>query len=96
MNKVLSGHNAKISKLRDVPEPPTGCKGQKGPATCPLDGKCQTDELVYQATVRRTDTQTVETYTGLIGGTSRNATISLCGISEMMRMLQPLADTFGA
>ena len=69
VNKVLSRHNAKVSKLRDVPEPPPGCNCQRGPATCPLDGQCQTDELVYQATVTRTETRTVETYTGLTGGT---------------------------
>ena len=69
VKNVLSRHNAKISKIRDVPEPPPGCNCQGGPATCPLDGQCLTDELVYQATVTRTDTQTVETYTGLTGGT---------------------------
>ena len=41
----------------------------RGPATCPLDGQCQTKELVYQATVTKTDTGHAETYTGLTGGT---------------------------
>jgi hypothetical protein len=34
----------------------------------PLFGQCQMTELVYQAT-KRANTQTVETYTGLTGGT---------------------------
>ena len=69
VNRILSRHNAKVSNLRNEPEPPPGCNCQGGQATCPLDGQCQTDQLVYQATVKRTDTQTVETYTGLTGGT---------------------------
>ena len=52
-----------------VPAPPPGCNCQGGPDTCPLDGQCKTDQLVYQATVVRTDKQTEETYTGLTGGT---------------------------
>ena len=69
VNQLLSRHNAKITKQGDEPESPPGCNCQGGPDVCPLDGQCQTTELVYQATVKRTDTQTVETYTGLTGGT---------------------------
>ena len=67
--QVISRHNAKIARQADVPAPPPGCNCQGGPDTCPLDGQCKTDQLVYQATVVRTDTQTEETYTGLTGGT---------------------------
>ena len=66
---ILSRHNAKITKQRDEPELPPGCNCPGGPDVCPLDVQCKTTEFVYQATVTRTDTQTVETYTGLTGGT---------------------------
>ena len=69
MKAILSRHNAQVLKQTDNPEPEPGCNCRGGPATCPLDGQCQTKELVYQATVTRTDTGQVETYTGLTGGT---------------------------
>ena len=69
LGQVLSRHNAKIAKQPDQLEPPPGCNCQGGPAVCPLSGECQVTELVYQATVTRTDTRTTETYTGLTGGT---------------------------
>jgi hypothetical protein len=69
VNRILSRHNANISNPRDESASPPGCNCQGGPATCPLDGQCKMDELVYQATVERLDTHTVETYTGLTGGT---------------------------
>ena len=72
MGQILSKHNAKISKQGGGPEPPAGCNCKGGPTTCPLEGQCLTKELVYQATVVRTDTQHKETYTGLTGGTFKD------------------------
>ena len=69
MKRVIGKHNSKISSQKDAPAPPPGCNCQGGPHTCPLNGACLTDELVYKATVTRTDTNQVETYTGLTGGT---------------------------
>ena len=60
---------AKISIQQDDPRPPAGFDNAGGVAVCPLNGQCQTKELVYQETVVRTDTCHVETYTGLTGGT---------------------------
>jgi hypothetical protein len=37
----------------------------KDKAACPLDGNCLTPEVIYQASVARSDTNTVETYIGL-------------------------------
>jgi hypothetical protein len=72
MAVVLSRHNAQISKQTDAHETEPGWNCRGGPATCPLDGQCQTKELVYQGTVTRTDTGHAETYTGLTGGTFKN------------------------
>ena len=68
MGQVLAKHNAKVSKQMGVPDPPAGCNCRGGPSECPLSGQCLTEQLVYQATVVRGDTQQVETYTGLTGG----------------------------
>ena len=69
MKQVLGKQNSKISKQNTAPSPPPGCNCQGGPTTCPLNGNCLIDELVYKATVTRTDTHQKETYTGLTGGT---------------------------
>ena len=44
---------------------PPGCNCKKNP--CPLNNQCLVDEVVYKATV--TSGNSVETYTGLTGGT---------------------------
>ena len=72
MRKVLSKQNSKIAKQKSVPAPVPGCNCQGGPQTCPLNGACLTDELVYKASVTRLDTNQVETYTGLTGGTFKD------------------------
>ena len=60
---------AKISKTGSAPLPPPGCNCRGRPPGCPLDVACLTEELVYKATIVRTDPNHVETYTGLTGGT---------------------------
>ena len=91
MKEVIGRHNSKIAKKEDTPAPPPGCNCQGGPATCPLNSACLTKELVYKATVTRTDTNHAETYTGLTGGGLKNGTISTCLILEMSvgKMPQP-------
>ena len=69
MKQTIAKHNSRTVNQSIVPVPPPGCNCQGGPATCPLNGACLTDELVYKATVTRTDTNEIETYTGLTGGT---------------------------
>ena len=69
MKRILGRQNSKIANQNSAPATPPGCNCQGGPPTCPLGGACQTDQLVYKATVTRTDTNHAETYTGLTGGT---------------------------
>ena len=64
MKQNVAKHNAKVNKTVDqTTPPPCNCKG--GPDTCPVEGKCQTKCVVYQATVVREDINSTETYTGL-------------------------------
>ena len=62
-------YNSKIENQKSNPPPPPGCNCRGGPPACPLGGACLTSELVYKATVTRSDNNHVETYTGLTGGT---------------------------
>ena len=54
-----------------------------------LDGQCQMTELVYQAEVKRTDTQTVETYTGFKGVPSKRDLTNTCLTLESMKQQLP-------
>ena len=69
MKKILSKQNAKVAKESAAPSDSPGCNCRGGPPTCPLNGACQTKEVVYKATVTRLDNNHVETYTGLTGAT---------------------------
>ena len=69
IKQTVAKHNSRTVNQSIVPAPPPGCNCQGGPAICPINGACLTDELVYKATDTRTDTSEIETYTGLTGGT---------------------------
>ena len=60
---------AKNAKLLSTPilEPEKTCNCKEN-STCPLDGKCLTRELIYQATVKQTN-GTENTYIGLTSTT---------------------------
>ena len=73
MAQAVSRHNVKIlsepSTQQAVPAPAEpGCNCKDGPTSCPVQGKCQTESVVYRATVTETATGKIETYTGLTGG----------------------------
>ena len=68
MAKKVKGHNAKI--LKDEPaqlnqQPQCKCRG--GIQNCPAQGMCETQCVVYRATVTDTTVGTRETYTGVTG-----------------------------
>ena len=65
MGQVINSHNTKISARSQTEATPPGCNCMNGPATCPVDGACQTRGVVYQASVTREDNGRTETYTGL-------------------------------
>ena len=68
MKSVISSQNKSINKK--IEETPTeeNCNCRKG-KTCPLDGKCQTSGIIYQAIVTREDNRKEETYIGLTENT---------------------------
>ena len=73
---------------------------RRGPpvAPCTVNVRCiKVEELVYKATVTRSETTHVETYTGLTGGSSRPDIISIYQILDIinMRTALHLASTYG-
>ena len=64
MKKIISSHNKRITGLNRVAptsQPKCNCQHKE---ECPLPGRCQTDKVVYQATVTD-ENHNIETYTGL-------------------------------
>lgn len=64
IGQIISSHNRKILKTINPPEDKPSCNC-RNPALCPLDGKCLTPCIIYQATVKQEDNNKQETYIGL-------------------------------
>ena len=61
MKKEISKHNSNIEKQQRPPLLMPGCNCEDGVDTCPLEGQCLVDKVVYQATVE--EDNNVNTYT---------------------------------
>ena len=59
MKAAIAGHNSKIPYHIGMAGCTSVCDDQ-----CPIPGNCLVTNVVYRATVTRTDTNTTETYTG--------------------------------
>ena len=68
MAQEIFKHNLNVKNQNKEKNPP-GCNCMEGPAHCPLEGACQTDELVYGAAVTKKSDQSKEFYTGLTSRT---------------------------
>ena len=65
IKQTISSHNkAMINKSEPNGEDQENCNCRRK-AACPLNNKCNTSSVVYQATVTREDNNTQETYIGL-------------------------------
>jgi hypothetical protein len=67
MEAIISGHNRKLLNVPAPHQERRMCNCRKGPTTCPLEGKCLTQSIIYQADVTE-DTKT-STYIGLASNT---------------------------
>ena len=65
MSQVIAKHNLKVAKENEPQQAQPGCNCRGGAARCPVDGACQSKEVVYQAKVTREDNNKEEYYTGL-------------------------------
>ena len=68
MAQEISKHNSNVKNQNKEKIAP-GCNCREGHTHCPLDGACQTEELVYGASVTKLSDNSIESYTGL---TARN------------------------
>ena len=72
---IIASHNKHIlsKETQTQSNPPDSlscnCRHKE---SCPLAGKCLTDRVVYQATVKREDNSKVETYIGITEGTFKS------------------------
>ena len=66
MKQAISRHNHQVQRENET-NPVGGCNCRNA-ANCPMDGHCQTKEVIYQATVVEQNGNT-NTYTGLTGNT---------------------------
>ena len=69
MQHIITAHNkAVLKKCDNVQEATSKCNCRQKDS-CPLDGKCQTKGIVYQATVTNDNTKEEQTYVGLTENT---------------------------
>ena len=69
IKQTIDSHNKSTLNNNATQEPSDNNCNCRKDKTCPLDGKCLTPSLIYQATVTRLDTQKTETYIGLTENT---------------------------
>jgi hypothetical protein len=70
MAHAVAQHNSKILQSNEQQTAQQqGWNRQGGTDTCPVQGKCQTDSVVYRATVTKVNNGQVEAYTGVTGNT---------------------------
>ena len=70
VHQIITANNKTIlDEQIKAPENPTKECNCRYKESCPLQGKCLTESVVYQATVTRKDNQQKETYVGLTEGT---------------------------
>ena len=69
MKQIVTGHNTHLLKTNKQKKKQTNVKTCSCPKakknSCNLGGKCILPEIVYQATVKESETNNVETYLGL-------------------------------
>ena len=66
--KTISSHNSKILNPKVINEAEINCNCSKN-TECPVDGNCQTKNLIYQTTVNTNQPEKPETYVGLTAQT---------------------------
>jgi hypothetical protein len=65
MAQAIAGHNTKVLKEDQPVAQQSGCNCDNGPASCPVQGKCKSKGVVYEAQITETVSGKAETYTGL-------------------------------
>ena len=61
---IINGHNRKLLDKKDQPDPKCNCRAA---SACPVEGKCQTKNVIYRASVTANNTEK-----HYVGSTSRS------------------------
>jgi hypothetical protein len=69
IQQLIANHNRSVINKNVSLEPSVKDCNCRNSNNCPLDGKCLTSSIIYQATVTRQDTQKEESYIGLTENT---------------------------
>ena len=69
MATSIARHNSKVRGADQERAQPPGCNCKGGAASCPVQGVCKQDGVVYEACVKESVSGKTETYTGLTGRT---------------------------
>ena len=69
MKQIISNHNKTILNKDNNTESKTNNCNCRIKEACPVNQKCQTSSLIYQATVTRHDNNKEESYIGLTDNT---------------------------
>ena len=93
MAQAVANHNSKLLGEETGEDPVCNCKG--GQQNCPVDGKCQTESIIYEVTVTEVISRKKETYTGQRLGDSKTDCMSttLTSTIESTGLRMPLAHT---
>ena len=65
MAASIARHNSMVMRLQPSNTAPCNCDG--GAASCPVQGACKQEGVVYEACVKEINSNKMETYTGLTG-----------------------------
>ena len=65
MAQAVSNHNTKLLRDDNGGDNPPACNCRGGLQNCPVEGRCQTSGVVYEATVTELGSGKSETYTGV-------------------------------
>ena len=97
MKQIISNHNKTILNKDNNTESKTNNCNCRIKEACPVNQKCQTSSLIYQATVTRHDNNKEESYIGLTDNTFKTRLTDTQAASEMSNigMQQPLVITYG-
>ena len=69
MATSIARHNSKVLGADQQRVQPPGCNCKGGAASCPVQGVCKQEGVVYEACVKERVSGKTETYTGLTGRT---------------------------
>ena len=67
VSSIITAHNKRLLRNETYSATTATCNCRKS-VTCPLNGKCQQEGVVYQAVIERQDNKEIQSYIGITEG----------------------------